>query len=146
MVMGACAGSTGGGIKCSRILMIFKSIGREIKQILHPRSVNIIKLDGKSVDSKTITSVLRFVVAYFLISFIAIIIISFENYDLTTTLSSVFTCMSNVGPGFNLVGPVENFSFFTGFSKIILSVCMLIGRLEIFPILVLLAPSTWKKA
>ena len=145
-LVGACAGSTGGGIKVSRVLIVLKSIVREIKQIIHPRSVNIVRLDGKSVDDDTVTSVLRFFGAYFAIIAAVTLITSFENFDFTTRLTAVITCMSNVGPGLGLIDPSGNFSIFSGFSKIILSLTMIIGRLEIFPILILFSPSTWKHA
>lgn len=145
MVCGACAGSTGGGIKTSRVIILSKSIGREIKQIIHPHSVNIIRVDGKAVDKATVHSVLRFVGAYFVISFIATLLISLDNFDFSTNFSAIISCMSNVGPGFNAVGPTRNFALFSDFSKWILSACMLIGRLEIFPILIFLTPSTWKR-
>ncbi|MBR7081419.1 MAG: TrkH family potassium uptake protein [Oscillospiraceae bacterium] len=145
MFCGACAGSTGGGIKSSRIVMLLKSIVREIKQIVHPKSVNIIRLDGKAVGDDVITSALRFVCAFFAITLVGTLLISVDNYDFTTNFTAVLSCMSNVGPGLGAVGPICNFAGFSGFSKLVMTLCMLIGRLEIFPILIFFSPSAWKK-
>jgi trk system potassium uptake protein TrkH len=145
MVIGACAGSTGGGVKCSRVLIIIKSFGREIKQIIHPRAVNTLRLDGKPLAEQTISSVLRFFGAYCAIALCATLLISVDNFDFTTNFTGVISCMGNVGPGLASVGPICNFDIFSGFSKIVLSLCMLIGRLEIFPILILFFPSTWRR-
>jgi len=145
MFCGACAGSTGGGIKSSRIVMTFKSIVREIKQIIHPNSVNIIRLDGKAVSNDVIKSVLRFVCAFFAITFFGTFLVSVDNFDFTTNFTAILSCMSNVGPGLGAVGPASNFAGFSGFSKVVMTLCMLIGRLEIFPILIFFSPSAWKK-
>lgn len=145
MLCGACAGSTGGGIKTSRVIILYRSIEREIKQIIHPHSVNIIRVDGKAVDKATVHSVLRFVGAYFVISFIATLLVSLDNFDFSTNFSAIISCMSNVGPGFSAVGPTQNYSIFSDLSKWVCSACMLIGRLEIFPILIFFTPSTWKR-
>ncbi len=145
MLFGACAGSTGGGLKTSRVIMVFKSLVCEIKQIIHPRSVTAVRLNGNAVESTTLTSVLRFFCSYFIIIFVVTLLISIDNVDFTTRFTAVISCMGNIGPGLGLVGPSGNFSFFSDFSKILLSLTMLIGRLEIFPILVLFAPSTWKR-
>lgn len=144
MLIGSCAGSTSGGIKVSRVYMILKTISREVRQIIHPNSVNIVRIDGKAVSDKTLTSVMRFLAAYFIILFLSVLIVSLDNYDFETNFSAVVACLSNIGPGLSLVGPTGNFSFFSDLSKIVLSFDMLIGRLEIFPILVLFYPKTWK--
>lgn len=145
MFVGACAGSTGGGIKCSRILILFRAIRREIHQIVHPRSVEVVKLDGKVVEEKTIRSVLLFISSYLLIALVAALIISLDDVTLGVSLSSAITSISNVGPGLESVGPAYNFSAFSVRAKLVMSFCMILGRLEIFPILVLLSPSAWKK-
>ena len=145
-ILGACAGSTGGGLKVSRLIILMKLAYREIRHIIHPRSVNLIKLDGYRVEEEVIQGVTGYLVVYVLLLLGSFILISFDNYDFTTSLTSVVTCLGNVGPGFAMVGPVENFSFFSGFSKMVLCFDMLVGRLEIFPIVMLFAPSIWKKS
>ncbi|MBR3909999.1 MAG: TrkH family potassium uptake protein, partial [Anaerotignum sp.] len=119
-ILGACAGSTGGGIKVSRLIILLKLAYREIRHIVHPRSVNLIKLDGYKVEEDVVRGVTGYIVVYVLLLLGSFILISFDNYDFTTSLTSVVTCLGNVGPGFAMVGPVENFSFFSGFSKLVL--------------------------
>lgn len=145
MFMGAMAGSTGGGIKTIRIVIIFKAIRREIDKILHPRRVKSVKIDGNVVEEETISGVFLFIFAYIIISLIAIFIVSFDNFDITTTVTSVIATLSNIGPGLEMVGPSGNFSAFSDLSKLVLSFCMLAGRLEIYPMLILFSPSLWKK-
>ncbi|MFV0343262.1 MAG: TrkH family potassium uptake protein [Anaerocolumna sp.] len=146
MLTGSCAGSTAGGIKQIRIYIMLKEIGRSIKKIIHPISIVPIKADHKVVNDEQVSGIGTFTFAYFFIIGVAVILVSIDNYDFETTLTAVFTAISNVGPGLGLVGPLGNFSFFSDFSKIVLSLCMLIGRLEIFPILILLNSNAWKKA
>ncbi len=146
LLCGACAGSTGGGMKCSRILLLIRCLRREIRQIIHPRSVSVVKLDGKVVEENTLRSVLIFTGCYFLISLFATLLVSIDNFSFSTSLSAALTCMSNVGPGLDLVGPAGNFSAFSALSKLVLSACMVIGRLEIFPILVLFSRGAWRRA
>lgn len=145
MFVGACAGSTGGGIKCARILVLLKALGREIKKIVHPRSVNVVKLDGEVVEEETIRSILVFFTAYLFILFGGALAVGLDNYSFGTNFTAVLACISNVGPGLELVGPMGNFSMFSDVSKLILSLCMIVGRLEIFPVLVLTSPMAWKK-
>ena len=145
MFVGAMAGSTGGGIKTVRIVIIFKAIKREINKIIHPKRVNSVRIDGKAVDEDTIHGVFLFIGAYIVISLIAIFIISFDNFDVLTTVTSVITTMSNIGPGLEMVGPAGNFSAFSPLSKLVLSFCMLAGRLEIYPMLIMFSPSIWRK-
>ena len=145
MFCGACAGSTGGGIKCSRILMLLRSIRRELHCITHPRSVEVVRLDGKVVEEKTMHSVLVFFCCYLLVILGATLIISLDGYSFSTSFSSALTCVSNVGPGLELVGPTGNFSTFSPLSKAVMALCMIIGRLEIFPILVLFSHLTWRR-
>ena len=145
MLVGSCAGSTAGGLKISRFMIVCKASIAEIKHMLHPRSINPIRLEGKSISKE----ILRGTIVYFSMLIIFIfsgsLLLSLENKDLITSISSVSTCISNVGPGFNLVGPTCNFGFFSAPSKLLLSVFMLMGRLELFPIVILFYPSTWKK-
>ena len=145
LLCGACAGSTGGGIKCARVLLSLKGIVREIRQIVHPRSVSVIKLDNKVVPENTLNSIALFTVSYFLISFLAALVVSLDNFSFATSLSAALTCMSNVGPGLDVVGPSGNFAAFSDLSKTVLSACMVIGRLEIFPILVLFSRRAWRR-
>ena len=145
MIVGACAGSTGGGMKVSRIILLFKTISKEIRQTLHPKSVNVVKLDGKRVPDESIHSVYVYIICYILILSGSVLLISADNFDFATSFSSVLTTLNNVGPGINLVGPTQNFYKFSAFSKIVFSFDMLIGRLEILPIMMLFAPKTWRR-
>lgn len=145
MFCGACAGSTGGGIKCSRVLILLRSVRREAHHILHPRSVEVVRLDGKVADESTIRSTMIFISAYLAIILAATLVISLDGCSFTVSFTSALTCMSNVGPGLEIVGPAGNFSAFSPLSKLVMSLCMLIGRLEIFPILVLFSRSTWRR-
>ncbi|NFN88083.1 TrkH family potassium uptake protein [Clostridium sporogenes] len=141
MITGCCAGSTGGGIKTVRIVLLFKAMKREINRIIHPRMVNSVKLDGKVVDDEIISQVGLFVFAYVSIIIIAVLLVSVDGMDIETTLSSVLATIGNIGPGFKVVGPIGNFSSYSPFSKIVFSFCMLAGRLEIYPMLVMFRPS-----
>ena len=146
MFIGACAGSTGGAIKCSRVLLLLRAIRREIRQVIHPRAVNVVKLDGRVVDEKDLRSTMIFFAAYMFITLTAILLVSVDNFSFGSTFTAVVTCIGNVGPGLEMVGPMGNFSAFSGFSKLVLSMCMILGRLEIIPILVLFSGTAWKKS
>ncbi len=145
MVMGASAGSTGGGLKAIRVLLLFKIARRSIIRALHPRSIHLVRLGDRVVEEETLTEVLTFFFIYCGLFAGASLLISLEGKDLITTLSSVVTTLSNIGPGFELVGPAGNFSSFSGASKLLLSFCMIAGRLELYPMLLLFAPSFWKR-
>ena len=145
MVIGACAGSTGGGMKVSRVLILLKSIKRDLKQIIHPKSVNVVKVNGKKIGEETVHDAFIYLIAYVGIFILSVLIISLNNFDFATTFSGVLTTINNVGPGIAAVGPVENFSAFSPLSKIVFCFDMLIGRLEIFPFLVLFSPDLWRK-
>lgn len=145
MIIGASAGSTGGGIKVSRLLILFKAIRREIGLIIHPRRIQTVKLENEILDDRVLTSVLVFLSTYALIALAATFLVATDGYDFETTATAVLSALGNIGPGFSLVGPMGNFSVFTGFSKLVLSFCMLAGRLEIFPMLLLFSPSVWRK-
>ena len=145
MFVGGCAGSTAGGVKVSRFVILFKGLKRELRRILHSREVRPLTLEGARVDENTVSSVSVFFFAYVAITVFCAAAVSLEGVDLTTSLSAALTSISNVGPGFSLIGPTRNFAFFTAPTKIILTVTMLLGRLEIMPLLVLLFPSVWKK-
>lgn len=145
MFCGACAGSTGGGMKCSRVLLLFRCIRREIHQITHPRSVQVVKLDGKTVEESTLGTVLIFVGCYLMIILAAGLIISLDGVSFSVSFSSALTCVSNVGPGLEVVGPAGNFAAFSPLSKLVMSFCMVTGRLEIFPMLVLFSRQAWRR-
>ena len=145
MFCGACAGSTAGGLKVSRVVMLFKSVTKEIRRMLHPRSVGKVHFEGKSVEDSTLSSVSTYFVIYMICFFIIFLLISFEPFGLESNFSAVAACFNNIGPGFSAVGPTASYAGYTGFSKIILSFAMLLGRLEIFPIVVFLSPRTWIK-
>lgn len=145
MFIGASAGSTGGGIKVSRIMILFKSIIKEIKTCAHPNTVYKVKMDSKPIEHETIRGVNVFMVAYLAIFALSLLLISIENMDFTTNFSAIAATINNVGPGFGAVGPTLNFSVYSDFSKYIFVFDMLAGRLEIFPLLVLFSPYGWKK-
>ncbi len=145
MFIGGCAGSTAGGIKVSRVILGFKSVLKDLKKMLHPRSVGTVRYEGKTLEQSTVNGITGYFTVYFLIFFAIILLISFEPYDFETLFSAVAACFNNVGPGMSLVGPNANYSFFSAFSKYLLSFAMLFGRLEIYPMLLALTPSFWKK-
>ncbi|MBQ7779689.1 MAG: TrkH family potassium uptake protein [Clostridia bacterium] len=143
MFIGSCAGSTAGGLKISRVMLLFKTVKADLRKMLRPRSVNVVKLEGKTVDDATIHSTSVYLITYFIIFLALILIVSIDGFDMETTLSSVTSCLNNVGPAFGKAS--ASFSVFSDFSTLILSFAMLIGRLEIFPILLALSPATWRK-
>ena len=145
MLTGSCAGSTAGGLKISRVIILVKSVFREIRHVLRPRSVNAVRLDGEAVPAETVRSVTGYLVFYVLLIVLTVLLISFDGFDTETNISAVLACINNVGPGFGAVGPTSNFAGFSLFSQILLSVSMLFGRLEIMPMIILLTPATWKK-
>lgn len=145
MFIGACAGSTSGGIKVSRILILLKTIRKELSLIIHPRQVKKIRMDGHPVDHETLRSANVFLVVYFVLPLTSMLLISVDEFDFSTNFTSVVTVLNNIGPGLNLVGPTQNFSIFSPFSKFVLMFDMLAGRLELFPMMILLMPSTWKR-
>lgn len=145
MFLGGCAGSTAGGIKLSRILIGFRSFKYSFKRIIHPNACYVVRFNGKKVDEQTVLNVTTYFFAYFFVFLIGTLIISLNNFDMTTTVSSVVTTLNNIGPGLELIGPMGNFSSFSDLSKVTFSLLMLIGRVEIYPILLLLVPELWKR-
>ncbi|NLJ89975.1 MAG: TrkH family potassium uptake protein [Clostridiales bacterium] len=145
MFVGACSGSTGGGIKVSRLSIALKSIVQYMRRMIHPRYVGTVRFEKKPVSIDTLKGVHIYISVYFFIYLISILLVSVDNYDFETTISAVTSCFNTVAPGFGMVGPSGNFSQFSGFSKLVLSMNMLLGRLEIFPIIMLFSPSLWKK-
>ena len=145
MFVGASAGSTGGGIKVSRVILLFKSIVKEIKIMVHPRITHRISMDGRMVDLETVRAVNVYIASYLAIFALSLVVISLDNMDFTTNFTAIAATINNIGPGLSKVGPVMNFSEYSNLSKIILTFDMLAGRLEIFPMLVLFSPHVWKK-
>ena len=145
MIPGACAGSTGGGLKISRLMILVKSFFQEIRRLLHPRSVSVVRLDGRRVDQSTIHGVLSYFVAYIAIIFLTTLLLSFDKFSFTTNFSAAISCTNNIGPGLDAVGPMGNYGGFSAFSKLLLSFVMLFGRLEILPMMILFTPDVWRK-
>ncbi len=145
MVIGACASSTGGGIKVSRFMIAVKSIKREIKQMVHPKSVNLIWINGKKMGNDVIRSVFIYLMAYAGIAGISVILVAIDNFDFATTFSSVMATLNNIGPGIGAVGPSGSFANFSPLSKVVFCFDMLAGRLEIFPFLMLFTASAWRR-
>ena len=146
MIFGGCAGSTAGGVKISRIVILFKTFFRKVRQTISPRKVEVIRVDGKVVDDNVVEGVQSFIVAYAIILFLCAFLISIDNLtdaSMATYFTASLACISNVGPGLEVVGPFGSFAYFSNFSKLILSLEMIAGRLEIFPILVLFSRKTW---
>lgn len=145
MFTGACAGSTAGGFKISRVVILFKTIRKELNNLIHPQLVKVIKMDDHTIKDEVLRSTNVFTAAYFIIFFISLLLISLDGYDMTTNFSAIAAMLNNVGPGFGLVGPTCNYSFFTDFSKFVMIFDMLAGRLEIYPMLIFFHPACWKK-
>ncbi len=144
MLTGPCAGSTGGGIKISRINLLFKSIVQKIRTMINPRKVELIKDSGQIVDDEVVKGAESFIIVYVALLFFVTFVISFDGFDLVTNFTATLSCISNVGPGLNVVGPTGNFAGFSSFSKFVLSLTMITGRLELFPMIALFVPRTWK--
>ena len=145
MFVGASAGSTGGGIKVARVIVLFKTSLKEIRKQLRPRSVTTLTLEGKMLDEKAASGVMSYMAIYAFVFVASLLLISADGYSHATNFSAVATCLNNVGPGLDAIGPVYNFSEFSMFSKLVLSVNMLAGRLELLPIMMLLSPHTWRR-
>ena len=145
MITGACAGSTCGGMKCARVLLLFKGLRRNIRQMVHPNRVEVVRVNGRAVDEKVMSGLNGYLSAYVLILFLSFVVICFDDFSIGTNISAVLACFNNIGPGFEAVGPMENFGNYSVLSKLVLTFDMLAGRLEIFPILLFFAPGSWKK-
>ncbi|MBE6787300.1 MAG: TrkH family potassium uptake protein [Ruminococcaceae bacterium] len=145
MFIGACAGSTAGGIKVSRIVLLFKRISANLRHMIHPRGAEAVRFEGKKVENETLNGVLVYFAIYFVCFTVILIVLLFEPFDLETNISAVAACFNNVGPGLALVGPMGNYDIFSHLSKIVLSVAMLLGRLEIYPLILLFSPASWLK-
>ena len=145
MFAGSCAGSTGGGMKVSRLVILLKTIKRELHLYLHPQGVRAIKMDGKPVEQEVLRSTNVFVITYIILFAFSVLLLSFDEYDLVTNFTAVAATFNNIGPGLELVGPAANFAFLSNPSKLVLIFDMLAGRLELFPLLLLFVPETWRK-
>lgn len=145
MLSGSCAGSTAGGIKFSRVIILFKTTITRIKEMVHPRKVETIKVDKKPIQDSTVSSVSSFFIAYVITIIVCFLLISIDGFDFTTNITASIACISNIGPGLGEVGPYGGYSMFSNFSKVVLSLEMIAGRLELFPLLILFSPSTWLK-
>ena len=145
MVVGACAGSTGGGLKCARLLLLLKGLRRNIRQVLQPRKVMVVRSNDKVVDEKVLDNVNAYLAAYIVIIFVSFVLVSLDGYSIGTNITAVLACFNNIGPGMEAVGPMCNYSGYSDLSTLILTWDMLAGRLEIFPILALFARSTWTR-
>ena len=146
MFVGACAGSTGGGIKCSRLLLLIKGAHRNIVQMIQPQRVKVIRVNKRPVEERIVANTNAYLAIYVLVIIVSTVLISLDNFSPMTNFSAVLACLNNIGPGIEAVGPTCNFSGYSVFSKLVLIFDMLIGRLEIFPILVLFSPKSWKRS
>ena len=144
MFTGGCAGSTSGGIKLSRVLILWKSLVRELKRMVHPNHVSVIKVDGQPVEERVVSSTGAYIMAYMAVLLAGALVVSWDNYGFQESFAASLTCISNVGPGLGILGPMENFSILSPLSKLVLSLEMLMGRLELMPLLALLLRSTWR--
>ena len=145
MFMGACAGSTGGGLKVSRVVILGQMLRNEIRRMVHPRAVSVVRYEGKIVDKETQTGTATYFALYSLCIVATFLLISVDNFSFETNVSAAVACFNNIGPGFDMVGPTGSFSAFSDFSKIVLAFAMLLGRLEVFPLLLAFAPSVWRR-
>jgi trk system potassium uptake protein TrkH len=144
MFIGACAGSTGGGFKCGRALLVMKSLHRNVRQLIHPQKVQVVRMNGHMVSENVLENTNAYLAAYAFITLFSFIAVSVDGFSVTTNFTAVIACFNNIGPGLDAVGPTCNFAAFSTFSKLVLIVDMLAGRLEIFPILILFSRTTWK--
>lgn len=146
MFVGACAGSTGGGIKVSRIVILGRTLKKEIEHYLHPRSIKIIRFEGKKVEHSVLRNINVFMVTYLIIFALSLLIVSLDNFDFTSNFTGVACTLNNIGPGLNIVGPAGSFASYSILSKLVFIFDMLAGRLEVFPMLLLFCPVSWKKS
>jgi len=144
MFVGACAGSTGGGIKVSRIVILAKTAWSDMRKMLHPNAVSTVRFEGKPMQEKVLRSVHVYITVYLMVFIVSFLLLCLEEFDLVTTFTALTACINNIGPGLEVVGPMGNFAAFSAASKLLLAFNMLVGRLEIFPMLLLVAPSIWK--
>ncbi|MCR4601626.1 MAG: TrkH family potassium uptake protein, partial [Clostridia bacterium] len=146
MMIGSCAGSTACGIKISRIVILLKAIAYDLRLVVNPRLVKTVRLDDKIISQKTVRSVYLFISVYVVMLFGSMLLISFNEFDMTTTFSAAIATLNNIGPGFGLIGPDQNYEIMSPFTKVVLCFNMLAGRLELFPMLILFLPRAWKRS
>ena len=146
MFIGACAGSTGGGLKVSRIVIGFKSVLTYLGAFLHPRAVRKVKFEDKDVDAETMHAICVYFIAAIGLFVISVLLVALDGFDLVTTFSAVAATFNNIGPGLGVAGPTSNFAAFSDFSKVVMTMDMLLGRLEVFPMLMLFYPPLWKES
>ena len=144
MIIGASAGSTGGGFKCGRALLVIKSLFRSVRKITHPQKVQVVRVNGQPIGEKVLQNTNAYLAAYAIMTVGSFLLISVDGFSITTNFSAVLACFNNIGPGFDAVGPTCNYAAYSMFSKLVLSLDMLAGRLEIFPVLVMFSRTTWK--
>ncbi len=145
MIFGACAGSTGGGVKVARILLLCKSGRRSIRRMLRPRSVSQVHMDGQMVEEDVIQNTYSYLALYTALAVGSILFIALDEFSLETNVTAVLACLNNIGPGLDVVGPMGNYAAFSWHSKLILTFDMLAGRLELFPMIMLFVPMAWKR-
>lgn len=145
MFIGACSGSTGGGFKVSRLLILVKSIGKELQLIIHPNLSKRIHIDHHSLSNETLRSTNAYAAIYFILVFASVLLVGVDGFDFTTNFTAVAATLNNIGPGLELVGPTHSFDLYSTFAKCILIFDMLAGRLELFPVLILFVPGCWRK-
>ena len=145
MIVGGCAGSTAGGLKCARVVMLIKTVHRELKKLLHPRSVRTVNMEDKRVNEQILSGVTSYLAIYIMCLVAIFVLLSIEPFGIETNLSATLACFNNVGPGFGAVGPIGSYADYSVFSKILLTLAMLLGRLEIFPLILGLNPLVWRK-
>ena len=144
--VGGSAGSTGGGIKCARILLLMKELRRNIRKTMHPRAVRLVRINNRGIDEQVIQNVNAYMAAYLVLAGLSFILVSLDGFSFETNFSAVAACFNNIGPGFDAAGPMANYSGYSIPSKLILTADMLLGRLEIFPILTLFSRHTWDRS
>jgi trk system potassium uptake protein TrkH len=145
MFVGACAGSTGGGIKVSRVVVMLKTVKKELNSFIHPKSIKKIRIDGSPLEHEVLRSINVYLITYITLFLFSVFLITLEGHDLITDFTAVAATFNNIGPGLAMVGPTQNFGFFSDFSKLVLIFDMLAGRLELFPLLILFHPILWKE-
>ena len=145
MFFGGCAGSTSGGLKISRVMLLFKMIRRDLRALLHPRAVGTVRLDGKTVEDNTLQVTGSYFALYAICIAVLSLVLCLEPFSFETNVTAAISCFNNVGPGLGVIGPAGSYAGYSAFSKLLLSLAMLMGRLELFPVLLLLSPATWRK-
>jgi trk system potassium uptake protein TrkH len=145
MILGACAGSTGGGLKVGRAILIVKNLRRNIRRLLNPKRIEVVRMNKAKVSEEVLTNTNTYLAAYVVILMVSFLLVSVDGHSLTTNISAVISCLNNIGPGFETVGPTCNYAAYSWFSKLVLIFDMLAGRLELFPVLMLLSRNTWRK-